>query len=85
MRSYIGRQLTDLFMDLIPGITGPQVERLIEDYLEVYWAREHNATRLFPGVAETLEQLDGLKSTATTKGTPTTRVVLEKFGLLGIF
>lgn len=85
LRSYIGRHLTDLFVDLVPGITGPQVERLIGDYREVYWAREHNATRLFPGVAETLGQLGGLKSTATTKGTPTTRVVLEKFGLLGYF
>ena len=85
MRSYIGRHLTDLFVDLVPGITDPQVERLIGDYREVYWAREHNATRLFPGVAETLGQLGGLKSTATTKGTPTTRVVLEKFGLLGYF
>ena len=85
LRSYIGRHLTDLFVDLIPGITEPQVERLIGDYREVYWAREHNATRLFPGVAETLGQLGGLKSTATTKGTPTTRVVLEKFGLLGYF
>ena len=85
LRSYIGRHLTDLFADLVPGITDPQVERLIGDYREVYWAREHNATRLFPGVAETLGQLGGLKSTATTKGTPTTRVVLEKFGLLGYF
>ena len=85
LRSYIGRHLTDLFVDLVPGITDPQVERLIGDYREVYWAREHNATRLFPGVAETLGQLGGLKSTATTKGTPTTQVVLEKFGLLGYF
>ena len=84
-RSYIGRHLTDLFVDLIPCITGGQVERLIADYREVYWAQEHNATRLFPGVAETLGQLGGLKSTATTKGTPTTRVVLKKFGLLGYF
>jgi len=85
LRSYIGRHLTDLFVDVVPGITDPQVERLIGDYREVYWAREHNATRLFPGVAEALGKLGGLKTTATTKGTPTTRVVLEKFGLLGHF
>ncbi len=85
LRSYIGRHLTDLFVDMIPGITPDGVERLIADYREVYWAREHNGTKLFPGVAEAVPRLAGLKSTATTKGTPTTRVVLEKFGLLPYF
>ena len=32
-----------------------------------------------------LSRLGGLKSTATTKGTPTTKIVLEKFGLLQFF
>ena len=36
-------------------------------------------------MAEALAALGGRKSTATTKGTPTTRVVLEQFGLLHIF
>jgi phosphoglycolate phosphatase-like HAD superfamily hydrolase len=36
-------------------------------------------------VFETLARLGGRKSTATTKGTPTTRIVLEKFGLLPFF
>lgn len=85
LRSYIGRHLTDLFVDVIPGITNPQVEQLIADYREIYWAREHNSTRLFPGVAAAVPRLTGLKSTATTKGTPTTRIVLEKFGLLPYF
>jgi phosphoglycolate phosphatase len=85
LRSYIGRHLTDLFVDVIPGITPERVEQLIADYRELYWAREHNSTRLFPGVAEAVPRLTGLKSTATTKGTPTTRIVLEKFGLLPYF
>jgi HAD superfamily hydrolase (TIGR01509 family) len=42
-------------------------------------------TRLFPGVRETIAALPGRKSTATTKGTPTTRAVLDKFGLLQYF
>ena len=29
--------------------------------------------------------MGGLKSTATTKGTPTTKVILEKFGLIKFF
>ena len=40
---------------------------------------------VFPGVAEALASLGGRKSTATTKGTPTTRLVLEKFGLIRHF
>jgi HAD superfamily hydrolase (TIGR01509 family) len=42
-------------------------------------------TRAYDGVAETLAALPGKKSTATTKGTPTTRIVLERFGLLTYF
>jgi phosphoglycolate phosphatase-like HAD superfamily hydrolase len=36
-------------------------------------------------VAEGLANLGGRKGTATTKGTPTTRLVLEQFGLLRYF
>ena len=39
----------------------------------------------FPGSREMLAGLGGRKSTATTKGTPTTRLVLEQFGLIGHF
>ena len=42
-------------------------------------------TRCYPGVVDMLMALPGRKSTATTKGTPTTRIVLEKFGLLPYF
>ena len=40
---------------------------------------------VYPGVAEGLANLGGRKGTATTKGTPTTRLVLEQFGLLPYF
>ena len=39
----------------------------------------------FPGVAEALAALPGRKSTATTKGTPTTRWCSKRFGLLPYF
>ena len=42
-------------------------------------------TRIFGGVNEALAALRGRKGTATTKGTPTTRLVLEQFGLLPYF
>ncbi len=83
LRSYIGRHLLDLFLDL--GYGRERVDPMIADYRQIYAARHHAATVRYPGVKEGLAALGGRKSTATTKGTPMTRVVLEKFELLEHF
>ncbi len=85
LRRYIGRHLLDTFQDLLPGYTSEQIDDLIRVYRTVYPAREHRMTSVYPGVKEALPHLGGRKATATTKGTPTTRTVLEKFGLLQYF
>lgn len=85
LRGYIGRHLVDLFQDLFPDYTAQQIEDLIVHYRCVYPERKHAMTKPYPGVAEALAALGGRKSTATTKGTPTTRIVLEMFGLLPYF
>jgi phosphoglycolate phosphatase len=85
LRRYIGRHLIDLFQDLLPELTQAEMEAMIADYRRIYLARGHASTRAFPGIAETLAVLPGRKATATTKGTPTTRLVLEMFGLLPFF
>ena len=85
LRSYIGRHLLDLFADLFPERTTEQFDAMIQDYRAIYLGRGHLCTQPYPGVAETLAQLGGRKSTATTKGTPTSRAVLEQFGLLRHF
>ncbi|MCC6365748.1 MAG: HAD family hydrolase [Bryobacterales bacterium] len=85
LRTYIGRHLFDLWDDLLPGIGQQEKEDLLARYRAIYAARKHSSTRLYPGVAEALARLGGRKSTATTKGTPTVRIVLEMFGLLGFF
>jgi 2-phosphoglycolate phosphatase len=85
LRGYIGRHLSDLFEDLFPHYTAEQINAFIEEYRRLYPARKHAATKLYPGVADALSRLPGKKGTATTKGTPTTRVVLELFGLLPFF
>lgn len=85
LRTYIGRHLSDLFEDVIPGIDAAGVEELILQYREIYAQRGHANTRAYEGVPEMLAALPGRKGTATTKGTPTTRIVLEKFGLLPYF
>jgi phosphoglycolate phosphatase len=85
LRTYIGRHLYDLFQDLFPGRSREQMDEMIADYRTRYLARGHTATKPYPGIAEALAALPGRKSTATTKGTPTTRAVLEMFGLLPYF
>jgi HAD superfamily hydrolase (TIGR01509 family) len=85
LRRYIGRHLNDLFLDLMPELSREQMDEMVADYRRIYLGRNHTSTRAYPGIAEALAALPGRKSTATTKGTPTTRVVLERFGLLGYF
>ncbi len=85
LKKYIGRHLNDLFLDLFPGATPAFLDDLVAKYRQAYPLRNHNSTSVYPGVVETLEKLDGRKSTATTKGTPTTKLVLARFGLLRYF
>jgi len=85
LRGYIGLHLLDLFSDIFPHYTPEQYDELIRQYRAIYLGRGHTATRIYPGVAEALSVLGGRKSTATTKGTPTTRAVLEQFGLINYF
>jgi phosphoglycolate phosphatase len=83
LRRYIGRHLIDLFTDL--GFEQASMDQMVTDYRAIYTAGGHVNTTVYPGVAEMLSRLGGLKSTATTKGTPTTRVILEKFSLIQFF
>jgi len=83
LRPYIGRHLLDEFLEL--GFSRGDIEEMIIEYRAIYPARKHASTTVYPGVADTLARLGGRKSTATTKGTQTTRQVLEQFGLIGHF
>jgi len=85
LKGFIGYSLVTVFSDALPHYTPAQIEELTLQYRGIYRAREHRGTCVFPGVREGLAALAGRKSTATTKGTPTTRMVLEKFGLLQYF
>ena len=85
LKSYIGLHLADLFSDILPGYQPEQIDELIRQYRANYLGRGHTATRVYPGVVAALAALGGRKSTATTKGTLTTRAVLEQFGLLQYF
>jgi phosphoglycolate phosphatase len=83
LRRYIGRHLLDLFLDL--GFRREVIDEMIADYRTNYHGRKHGSTTMYPGVAKALAKLGGRKSTATTKGTPFTRLMLEQFGLLPYF
>jgi 2-phosphoglycolate phosphatase len=85
LKSYIGRHLDDLFGDVFPGCSAERKADLLAQYRGIYLARGHGLTSVFPGVAEGLAALGGRKGTATTKGSPTTRAVLEQFGLIRYF
>jgi len=85
LKSYIGRHLFDLFGDLFPGAPQSRLDELLLTYRQIYPARGHQLTSIYGGVAEALAALGGKKGTATTKGTPTTRAILEQFGLLQYF
>jgi HAD superfamily hydrolase (TIGR01509 family) len=82
LKSYIGRHLFDLFGDVFPGAPQSRLDELLAHYRQIYPTRGHKLTRVYPGVVEGLTALGGRKGTATTKGTPTTRTVLEQFELL---
>ncbi len=82
---YVGVHLLDMFRDLLPDYTDAQCDELIRQYRAIYPARQHKATRIYPGVAEALAAMPGRKSTATTKASQTTRVILDQFGLIRYF
>jgi len=83
LRPYIGRHLLEEFLEL--GFRAEELDQMIAEYREVYPRRKHANTYVYPGVAEALARLGGRKSTATTKGTPTTKAVLEQFQLISHF
>jgi 2-phosphoglycolate phosphatase len=85
LRGYIGRELRALFRDVLPDLSEADLDKLSEQYSLNYRARLHAGTRPYPGVAEALASLGGRKSTATTKSTAGSRMVLEHFGLLKHF
>ena len=85
LRSFVGFHLDSVFTGVLPHLTREQLDGLIHAYKTTYLGRGHLSTRIYPGVTEALENLGGRKATATTKGTPTTRAVLDQFGLLRYF
>ena len=86
LKSFIGLHLIDLFQDVFPAFHAAQIDGLIQQYRSNYLARGHPQDQAVSRRAkEALAALGGRKSTATTKGTPTTRAVLEQFGLIQYF
>jgi HAD superfamily hydrolase (TIGR01549 family) len=85
LRSYVGRELRAVFGDMLPQASEAEIKQLMQDYTLKYRGRKHAGTRVFPGAREALAGLGGRKSTATTKTTEGTRLVLEHFGLLPYF
>ena len=83
LRTYIGQHLYDEFLEL--GFTPADLEQMIQEYRTIYAQRKHANTLVYPGIAETLARMGGRKTTATTKGTASTKLMLEQFGLISHF
>ena len=82
---YIGLHLMDLFRAIYPRWSPEQIDGMVERYRERYHVRGHSATRLYPGVHETLAGLPGRKATATSRRAVTARALLEQFDLARYF
>jgi HAD superfamily hydrolase (TIGR01509 family) len=85
LKSYIGRHFFDLFPEVMPDPSQQRMEEMLAQYRGIYLARGHSRTTVYPGVAEGLSALGGRKGTATTKGSATTRAILEQFKLIQHF
>lgn len=85
LKKFVGYHLDVCFAEVLPHYSREQMDGLILTYRTFYLARGHASTTRYEGALEGLRALGGRKATATTKGTPTTRAVLEQFGLLPYF
>lgn len=85
LRKFIGFHLDVVFADAAPHLSADQRLELLHHYRRIYPERGHAMTSVYGGIPELLGTLPGLKTTATTKGTPTTRAILSQFGLAGHF
>jgi phosphoglycolate phosphatase len=85
LESFIGFHLFDLFQEVLPGYNQSRKEELLARYRKIYLGRGHTCTCAYEGIQEMLDSIGGLKSTATTKSSETTRAILTQFGLLKYF
>ena len=86
LKSFIGYHLDDCFTEVLPHYTREQLDELVRDVPgDLPGARACRDQSFIPACSRRLQALGGRKGTATTKGTPTTRAVLEQFGLLPYF
>ena len=76
--------LLDVFSDV--GFERGTIDALIAAVSSSYiWLASIRQPRSIPASRRCCSSLGGKKSTATTKGTPTTKAILEQFGLLAYF
>lgn len=85
LRNYVGLELRAVFGNMLPECSEADMQKLMQEYTLNYRGRKNSGTRVYPGVREALANIKGQRTTATTKSTKGTRLVLEHFGLLSFF
>ncbi len=92
-RTYSVPEITAMFgppeEDALLSIVQPgEIDAVMEDYLSFYRANHGRLARLYPGIEDTLRFLKDrgrLLALFTGKGSRTTAITLEEFGLTGYF
>ena len=92
-RTYSEQEITAMFGPpeegaLLQIVEEGEIQGVMEDYLQFYRGHHKELARLYPGIKELLAYLRnrGIKlALFTGKGTHTTAITLEEFGLKGFF
>ena len=83
LKGYIGRHLFDLFADVFPDPTQEQMDELLAQYRTIYLAPraqpDHGLSRAWPKASR---RSAAARPPPPPKARPTTRAVLEQFGLI---
>lgn len=79
------RRLVQRSFDALGAIVDGREDALYDAFVAHYRAHMLDATRLFPGVAETLERLPARLAVVTNKPEAPARAILDGLGVLGRF
>ncbi|MBJ6750966.1 HAD family hydrolase [Geomonas anaerohicana] len=84
VRKLVGQGARSLVERALPGVSEPEVEQALEQFLAYNLAHIADKTRPYPGVPETLQELAGLEIpmvVLSNKNVALCREVLDKLGL----
>lgn len=86
LRTYIGNGIVNLMERAMPGLTGKEMEQVVNEFRAYYRAHLLDTTELFPGIREVLAEYAELKkAVVTNKVESLSRELLNGLGILDRF